>query len=103
MTPDELTFMINMLKDRSGLTLTPEKAYLIESRLTPIARSRDLGGLSDLIKALRTNPPQDLLTEVVEAMTTNESSFFRDGKPFEHFMKIVMPAVMEQALSLIHI
>ena len=97
MTPDELTFMINMLKDRSGLTLTPEKAYLIESRLTPIARSRDLGGLSDLIKVLRTNPPQDLLVEVTEAMTTNESSFFRDGKPFEHFMKIIMPAVMEQA------
>lgn len=99
MTPAELTFMINLLKQRSGLTLTPEKAYLLESRLTPIARQRDMDGLSALVKALQSNPPQDLLTEVTEAMTTNESSFFRDGKPFEHFMKIVMPGVIERAGS----
>ena len=97
MTPIELTFIINLLKERSGLTLTPEKAYLVESRLTPIARSRSLDGLSALIKALQSNPAPDLLTEVIEAMTTNESSFFRDGKPFECFSDIVVPAVIEKA------
>lgn len=97
MTPDELTFMINLLKQRSGLTLTPEKAYLLESRLTPIARSKGLETLSALIAQLRSNPPQALLTEVTEAMTTNESSFFRDGKPFEDFKNIVLPEVMKQA------
>ena len=97
MTPDELTFMINLLKQRSGLTLTPEKAYLIESRLTPIARAKEFADLSALVAALRGNPPQDLLVEITEAMTTNESSFFRDGKPFEDFKNIVLPAVIEKA------
>ena len=99
MTPDELTFMINLLKERSGLTLTPEKAYLLESRLNPIARAKGLDNLSALIAQLKSNPPKDLLVEITEAMTTNESSFFRDGKPFEDFKNIILPAVMEQAGS----
>ncbi len=97
MRPDELDFLIDLLKKRSGLALTHDKAYLLESRLTPIARAQGCADLSALVQKLKFNPPQELLTEITEAMTTNESSFFRDSKPFDDFKNIVIPQVMAQA------
>jgi len=95
MRPDELDFMIRILRDRSGLALTPDKQYLIESRLTPIAQTQGHKDLSGLISLLRAGATEALLTEVTEAMTTNESSFFRDGKPFEQLRKTVLPLLRQ--------
>lgn len=78
-----------VLKARSGLTLGPDKAYLLETRLAPIIRRLSLTGLDDL--AARLKPGSPLETEVVEAMTTNELLFFRDGKPFDALRRIVLP------------
>lgn len=83
--------LATLLKERSGLTLTSDKAYLLESRLTPVARRRGMSGLADLITALRTRPSADMTSEVIEAMTTNESFFFRDGTPFETLRKVILP------------
>lgn len=99
MHSDDLNFLIDLLKKRSGLALTAEKAYLLESRLTPIARAQGCQDLAALVQKLKLNPPAALLTEITEAMTTNESSFFRDSKPFDDFKNIVMPEVMKQAGS----
>jgi len=96
MTPLEFQFFSDLLKKRSGLTLTDDKTYLIESRLTPIARGQGLADVSQLCNLLRTSPKEDLLVEITEAMTTNESSFFRDIKPYEALRKQVIPAVMEK-------
>jgi chemotaxis protein methyltransferase CheR len=94
MRPEDFDFVAKMLKDRSGLIITRDKAYLLESRLTPVARKRGFKGLEDLVGSLRT-ASEDLLREVTEAMTTNESFFFRDIKPFDQFKALVLPAMLQ--------
>lgn len=93
MRPEDFDYVAKMLKDRSGLIITRDKAYLLESRLTPVARKRGFKGLEDLVSSLRT-AGEDLLREVTEAMTTNESFFFRDIKPFDQFKAVVMPHML---------
>lgn len=93
MRPEDFDYVAKLLKDRSGLIITRDKAYLLESRLTPVARKRGLKGLDDLVGSLRT-AGEDLLREVTEAMTTNESFFFRDIKPFEQFKAMVLPHML---------
>lgn len=95
MTPDEFKFVSTLLKSKSGLTLKEDKAYLIESRLVPVARANNLKGLEELISKLRMAPSSAMVTEVVEAMTTNESFFFRDTKPFDLFKDLVLPQLLE--------
>lgn len=94
MRPEDFDFIAKLLKDRSGLVITRDKAYLLESRLTPVARKRGLKGLDDLVASMRT-AGEDLLREVTEAMTTNESFFFRDMKPFDQFKALVLPALIQ--------
>ena len=96
MKTEDFDFLAGMLKDRSGLMLTPDKVYLLESRLTPLARKRGLDTLDALVQQLRGRPDQALIRDVTEAMTTNESFFFRDNTPFDLFKNHVMPA-MEKA------
>ncbi|HKX09958.1 MAG TPA: protein-glutamate O-methyltransferase [Stellaceae bacterium] len=95
MTGDEFDFLCKLLKERSGLVLTRDKAYLLESRLLPVARKRDLKSVDELVAAVRARPTGDLVRDVIEAMTTNESFFFRDIKPFEQFKSFVLPELMK--------
>lgn len=85
----------DLLREKSGLTLTPDKSYLIDSRLTPIARKWNYASLDVMTVALRAMPPKELIRDVVEAMTTNETSFFRDSKPFDQFRDVIMPYFMK--------
>ena len=96
MTPQDFQFLSELLKKRSGLTLSDDKAYLIESRLMPIARAQGLADIPQLCNLIRTAPKEDLLVEITEAMTTNESSFFRDIKPYEALRKQVIPMLMDK-------
>jgi chemotaxis protein methyltransferase CheR len=93
MRPEDFDFVAKLLKDRSGLVISRDKAYLLESRLTPVARKRGMKGLDDLLGSLKTSG-EDLLREVTEAMTTNESFFFRDIKPFDQFKALVLPRLL---------
>lgn len=81
----------DLLKEKSGLTLTPDKSYLLDSRLTPVARKWNYANLEAMTMALRAMPSADLIKDIVEAMTTNETSFFRDTKPFDQFRDVVLP------------
>jgi len=94
MTPCDFDFIRRLLKLRSGLVLAPEKHYLVESRLMPIARKHGLINLTGLAAKLKGPDAEALTVEVVEAMTTNESFFFRDKLPFEQFRDTVLPALM---------
>src|SRR5271169_2011556 len=95
MTPQDFDYLRQVLRDRSGLVLSAEKQYLAESRLLPVARKHGFAGLGDLVGKLRSTAAFAPLTvEVVEAMTTNESFFFRDKVPFDHFRDTIMPALM---------
>jgi len=92
MTPESFQFLTGLVKARSGIVLSTEKAYMLETRLAPMLKRERLVSLDALAGRLRNAPSLPLATEVVEALTTNESSFFRDGKPFEHLRKI-LPAL----------
>lgn len=96
MKNQDFEFLAGLLKDRSGLMLTPDKVYLLESRLTPLARKRGLDTLDALVQKLRMSRDEALIKDVTEAMTTNESFFFRDNTPFDLFKNHVLPA-MEKA------
>jgi chemotaxis protein methyltransferase CheR len=92
--PENFTFLTQFLKDESGLIITEEKAYLVESRLAPVARKRGLADLDDLVVAVRAKKDTNLNNDVVEAMTTNESFFFRDIKPFESLKNTILPQIV---------
>jgi chemotaxis protein methyltransferase CheR len=95
MTPQDFDYLRKLLRERSGLVLSAEKQYLAESRLLPVARKHGLAGLGDLVGKLKaTTAAAPLTVEVIEAMTTNESFFFRDKVPFEHFRFTIMPALL---------
>jgi chemotaxis protein methyltransferase CheR len=94
MTPADFEFVAQMLKRRSGLVLTSDKLYLLESRLGPVARKHALGGLAAIVAKLRMGN-EALARDVTEAMTTNESYFFRDKTPFDHFEKIMLPTLLK--------
>lgn len=89
----------DLLKEKSGLTLTPDKAYLLESRLTPVAKKWGYSSLDTMCMALRGVPDPNLIKDVVEAMTTNETSFFRDSKPFDLFRDYMLPEMMKSRAS----
>jgi len=93
--PDDFTLFARVLKERSGLALGAEKSYLLESRLLPVARKHGLATVADLAATLRSRPEAPLVRDIVEAMTTNESFFFRDTKPFEQFRTIVLPQLLK--------
>jgi chemotaxis protein methyltransferase CheR len=94
MTPSDYEYFRKLLKARSGLVLSAEKHYLVESRLLPVARKAGLSNLTGLVARLRAPDAERLTVEVVEAMTTNESLFFRDKVPFDHFRDTIMPALL---------
>ncbi len=95
MNQGDYDYLRKLLRERSGLFLAADKQYLVESRLLPIVRKHALVTLSQLVAAVKAAPQAPLATAVVEAMTTNESFFFRDKIPFEHFRNSIMPALLE--------
>lgn len=91
MRPDQFTLLANLVKTQSGIVLTQDKVYLLESRLPPVARKHNMKGIDELINAVKTRPSKLLTDDIVDAMTTNESLFFRDQKPFQIIKDEVFP------------
>jgi chemotaxis protein methyltransferase CheR len=94
MTPPDYEYLRKLLKDHSGLDLSSDKQYLIESRLLPLSRKAGLSDIGELVQKMK-GGSASLTTQVVEAMTTNETFFFRDKVPFEHFRNTIMPEIMQ--------
>lgn len=88
-----------LLYERSGLVITPDKSYLLDSRLTPIAKKWGIPTLEALTLQIRALPDEKLIKDIVEAMTTNETSFFRDMKPFQIFQDNLLPVLSEKRKS----
>jgi chemotaxis protein methyltransferase CheR len=95
LTPLDYEYLRKLLKERSGLDLSADKQYLVESRLVPLARKSGLSGIPDLVQAMKGGAAGPLTSEVVEAMTTNETFFFRDKIPFDHLKEAVLPALIK--------
>jgi chemotaxis protein methyltransferase CheR len=95
-SPAGFETLAGLLKSRSGLVIGPDKLYLLETRLASILRRdglRDLAALADRLRIV-TLATEALARDVVEAMTTNESFFFRDEKPFQHVRTVALPRLL---------
>jgi chemotaxis protein methyltransferase CheR len=92
-TPLDYEYLRKFLKDRSGLDLSSDKQYLVESRLIPLARKIGLAGIDELVGQIK-GGSEPTAAEVVEAMTTNETFFFRDKLPFDHLRDAIMPELL---------
>jgi chemotaxis protein methyltransferase CheR len=94
MTEAEFDYLRGFLKQRSGLALTAEKRYLVESRLGPVCRRFKVGSIGELVGVLRAGRSLEAEKAVVEAMTTNETFFFRDKVPFDLFKDVLVPKAL---------
>jgi chemotaxis protein methyltransferase CheR len=97
-TPLDYDFLRKLLKERSGLDLSADKQYLVESRLMPLARKAGLAGIPELVQKMKSGA-EALTVEVVEAMTTNETFFFRDKIPFDHLRDTILPTLLQSRAS----
>jgi chemotaxis protein methyltransferase CheR len=89
MNADGFASIAALVKARSGIVLTPDKVYMLETRLAPILKQEGIASLDMLALKLRDPRAEALARAVTEALTTNESSFFRDGKPFDHLRRLL--------------
>lgn len=95
LSPGDFQFVSQLVRQRSAIVLEPEKAYLLEARLSPLARAEGHASLEAMIAVMRAQPANGLHRRVVEAMTTNETSFYRDLHPFDALRTAVIPEVLK--------
>jgi len=93
MRPEDRELVAQLCAARAGLRVDPEKTYLIESRLAPVARREGFGSIPDLVSALRAKREDRLAWAIVESMVQSETAFFRDRTPFALFRDEVLPAL----------
>ena len=93
MTPAEIEVIRGLVHARSGVVVDAAKTYLIESRLAPLVRREGFPGASELVQAILSRRSDDLMWAVTEALTTGETSFFRDRAPFHQFRDAILPAL----------
>ena len=98
MTPLDYEFLRKFLKERSGLDLSSDKQYLVESRLTPLARRAGLSGIAEIVQKMKAGS-EALISDVAEAMTTNETFFFRDKIPFDNLREAILPMMLQSRAS----
>ena len=85
-----------MVRQHSAISLDAGKEYLAETRLNALAQREGLGCATELVARLRVDQGHDLHRKVIEAMTTNETSFFRDFHPFEGLRKVLIPELIKR-------
>jgi chemotaxis protein methyltransferase CheR len=84
----------DLVRKESAIVLQPGKEYLVEARLLPVARSMGLPDVGKLVDSVRSRPDPDSMRRIVEALTTNETSWFRDGDPFTALTGTVLPELL---------
>jgi chemotaxis protein methyltransferase CheR len=87
----DFSYISDLVRTKSGIVLETGKEYLVEARLGALIKKEKIESLSALISRLKANPHHPLVHQVIEAMTTNETSFFRDHHPFEALKKKILP------------
>ena len=90
-SPGEMTLLAAVVKPRSGLVLSPDKGYLVESRLGPVARKEGFNSIPELLQAIEIRRDEKLSWAVTEALTHTETCFFRDKAVFEQFRDEILP------------
>lgn len=90
----DFQFVSTLVKRHAGIVLEPGKEYLVESRLRPIAGAEGFGSIGDMVNKVRATPNPRLQQKIICAMTTNETSFFRDLAPFEALRQNIVPELL---------
>ena len=90
----EFTYLQAFMRECSAIVLDPGKEYLVESRLMPLAYSEGLRTVGELLVRLRQEKSESLRRKILDAMTNNETWFFRDFYPFEALRQEIVPALM---------
>lgn len=93
--PDSFKYVCDLVHRRAAILIVKGKEYLVDARLAPIAKAHGLPSIDALVEKLRREERGPLAQEVIEAMTTNETSFFRDIHPFEALRTTVLPALIK--------
>jgi len=96
---DVIDYVCTLVRQRSAIELDDTKGYLIEARLAPVAKRSGYSTTSEMVRALRCKPKAALQQQVVEAMTTNETSFFRDAHPFEALRTVIVPELLKSSAT----
>jgi len=91
----EFEYLCSLLRERSGIVLTSDKQNLAENRLLSLARRFGLDSVSDLVRSLSRPDGEARIVAVIEAVTTNETMFFRDKVPFAHFRDVMLPRLLK--------
>jgi chemotaxis protein methyltransferase CheR len=94
--PDSYRFLRDHVYSRAGIVLGEDKHYLLETRLAPIVRQLSLGSINDLCALLRATSESEVGRQVVEAMTTNETFFFRDPAHYDAIRSVLLPRLKEE-------
>lgn len=92
----DYTYLRELVLAQSANMIDPSRNALFDTRLTPIARMAGASNLEDFVEMLKADRPAYLHRAVAEAMTINETSFFRDLKPFEMLQRTIFPRLIEQ-------
>jgi chemotaxis protein methyltransferase CheR len=98
-SPADFDYVRTLVRNQSGIVLEPGKEYLVDARLSGLIRQLKIESIPALVERLRAAPADPLQARVVEAMTTNETSFFRDIHPFETLKKVILPEIIARRAS----
>lgn len=94
--PQDFDYIRKLVYDKSAIVLEAGKEYLVESRVLPLVQKEGLNSIRELVQKLQKVNNHELVEEVVDALTTNETSFFRDFFPFEAMREKVIPELLEK-------
>lgn len=92
--PSDFEFVSALIRNQAAIVLNRDKDYLVETRLTPIAKAHGFASVSSLVDSLRVSPNRSILDKIVDAMTINETSFFRDQYPFDALRVHLIPELL---------
>ena len=87
----EFSWFTDFLERKSGIIINADKKYLVQSRLKPLLRTHTVPDLNDLVMRIKRQESSPLAEQVVDAMTTNETLFFRDQYPYEALETLIFP------------
>ncbi len=90
----DFEYLAKFVLEHSAISLGSDKMYLIESRLAPLCRQYGVANVSEIVASIRQNPRSKLSSSIVDAVTTNETYFFRDAKPFDELAKETLPRII---------
>jgi chemotaxis protein methyltransferase CheR len=94
LSPDAFAWVADLVRRRSAIQLPSGKEYLVESRLLPLAKQVGLTDVGDFVTKVRHENKEQTLRQVVEALTTNETSWFRDNSPFVALRQTILPELL---------